>query len=104
MCPVTLKTLSHSRGNPSDYLQYPTPQAKSSSPSPLSGEPQVEFQPFETGQGIATGPLHHWLADPGILDPWASAQIYFVDGGRVPNGFAGWPVHNPRVPPGLLNL
>jgi hypothetical protein len=104
VCPVTLTTLSQSRGDPSDYLQYPTPQAKSPSPSPLSGEPQVEFQPFEAGQGIVTGSLHHWLADPGILDPWASAQIYFVDAGPVPRGFPGWPVHDPRVAAGLLNL
>ena len=69
VCPVTLKTLSKSRGDSSDYLQYPTPQAKSSSPSPLSGEPQVELQPFEAGQGIDTGSLHHWLVDPGLLIP-----------------------------------
>jgi hypothetical protein len=104
VCPVTLKTLSRSPGASSDYLQYPTPQAKLPSPSPLSGEPLVELQPFEAGQGIEMGSLHHWLADPGVLDPWASAQIYFVDAGRVPPGFPGWPVHDPRVRPGLLNL
>lgn len=104
VCPVTLRMLSRSRGNSSDYIQYPTPQATSTSPSPLSGEPQVELEPFTTGQGIAIGSLHHWLADPGVLDPWASAQIYFVDAGRVPAGFPGWPVRDPRVPAGLLNL
>jgi hypothetical protein len=104
VCPVTLKALSKSRGDSSDYLQYPTTQAKSPIPSPLSGEPRVELQPFEAGQGIDIGSLHHWLADPGILDPWATAQIYFVDAGRVPQGFPGWPVHDPRVPAGLLNL
>jgi hypothetical protein len=104
VCPVSLTMLSRSRGDSGDYLQYPTPQGKSPSPSPLNGEPQVEFQPFEAGQGIVTGPLHRWLADPGILDSWASAQIYFVDAGLVPKGFPGWPVHDPRVPAGLLNL
>ncbi len=104
VCPVSLDTLSQSRGDPADYLQYPTPQARSSDPSPLSGEPQVELGPFAAGQGTVTGSLHHWLADPGVLDPWASAQIYFVDAGRVPAGFPGWPVRNPRVPAGLLNL
>jgi hypothetical protein len=104
VCPATLKALSRSEGNPSDYLQYPTPQARTSSPSPLSGEPQVELGPFATGQGTVLGSLHHWLADPGVLNPWASAQIYFVDAGRVPRGFPGWPVHDPRVPAGLLNL
>jgi hypothetical protein len=104
VCPVTLKALSQLRGDSADYLQYPTPQAKSPSPSPLSGEPQVELQPFEAGQGIDMGSLHYWLADPGILDPWAIAQVYFVDAGRVPQGFLGWPVHDPRVPAGLLNL
>jgi hypothetical protein len=94
VCPVTLKALSKSRGDSSDYLQSPTPQAKSPIPSPLSGEPRVELQPFEAGQGIDIGSLHHWLADPGILDPWATAQIYFVDAGRVPQGFPGWPVHD----------
>ena len=104
VCPVTLTMLSRSRGDSSDYVQYPTPQATSSSPSPLSGEPQVELEPFATGQGIVIGSLHHWLADPGVLNPWASAQIYFVDAGRVPAGFPGWPVRDPRVPAGLLNL
>jgi len=103
-CPATFKMLSQSRGDPSDYLQYPTPQARTPSPSPLNGEPQVELQPFATGQGIVMGSLHHWLADPGVLDPWASAQIYFIDAGRVPPAFPGWPVKDPRVPPGLLNL
>ena len=104
VCPVSLDMLSRSRGDPADYLQYPTPQARSSDPSPLSGEPQVELGPFAAGQGTVTGSLHHWLADPGVLDPWASAQIYFVDAGRVPAGFPGWPVRDPRVPAGLLNL
>ncbi len=64
----------------------------------------MELAPFEAGQGIVTGSLHHWLADPGVLDPWAASQIYFVDAGRVPAGFPGWPVRDPRVPAGLLNL
>lgn len=104
VCPVTLRTLSQFQGERSDYLQYPTPQARSPSPSPLTGEPQVELGPFDAGQGIVAGSLHHWLADPGILNPWASAQIYFVDAGRVQEGFPGWPVRDPRVPAGLLNL
>lgn len=104
VCPATLNLLSRSGGGSADYLQYPTPQARSSSPSPLSGVPQVELAPFEAGQGIVTGSVHHWLVNPGVLDPWATAQIYFVDAGRVPAGFPGWPVRDPRVPPGLLNL
>ena len=103
VCPVTPTMLSRS-GDSSDYLQYPTPQAASSSPSPLNGEPLVELQPFEAGQATFIGSLHHWLADPGILDPWATAQIYFVNAGRVPAGFPGWPVRDSRVPAGLLNL
>lgn len=104
VCPATLTTLAKSPGAPDDYLQYPTPQAKTGSPSPLNGEPLVEFQPFEAGQGVLTGSLHHWLADPGILNPWASAQIYFIDAGRVPQDFRGWPVHGPKGAAGLLNL
>jgi hypothetical protein len=104
VCPATLSLLSRSRGNSADYVQYPTPQARSSSPSPLSGEPSVELAPFEAGQGIVTGSVRHWLVDPGVLDPWATAQIYFVDAGRIPAGFPGWPVRDPRVPAGLLNL
>ncbi len=104
ICPATLKLLSRSRGDSADYLQYPTPQARSSSPSPLSGEPQAELAPFAAGQGLVIGSVHHWLVDPAVLDPWASAQIYFVDAGRVPAGFPGWPVRDPRVPTGLLNL
>jgi hypothetical protein len=104
VCPATLGLLSKARGASADYLQYPTPVARSAHPSPLSGEPLTELAPFEAGQGIVTGSVHHWLVDPGVLNPWASAQIYFVDAGRVPAGFPGWPVRDPRVPPGLLNL
>jgi hypothetical protein len=93
-CPATLADLDPHGSTVDDYLQYP---------SPLSTEPTGQFYAFERGQGIAPGPLHHWLADPGVLNPWKTAEIYFYYRGKVPANEPGWPTKNPAIA-GLLDL
>jgi hypothetical protein len=82
-------------GRPTDYLRYPT----TSDPSELAltERPAPQFKAFEAGQHTVTGRLHRWLADPGRLDPWRSAELYFFFGGPVHfSGIQGalprWPV------------
>jgi hypothetical protein len=94
-CPPTEADLAPVGSTRDDYLQYP---------APLSNDPTGQFQAFEAGQSVITGSLHHWLADPGVLDPWGTAQIYFYYAGPVPAGFPRWPVRDANVPSGLIDL
>jgi hypothetical protein len=64
------------RGDPLDYLRFPVPLTHD-----FNGIGQ--FKAFQLGQFVNTGPLHAWLADPGRLDPWYTAQIYFLLGPGV---------------------
>ncbi len=82
-------------GTPGDYLRFPV--TANPGASALTPEPGPQFNAFEAGQHVNPGSLHHWLADPGVLDPWRSAQIYFYYAGPVHYaGVAGrlpaWPV------------
>ena len=90
-------------GQPSDYLRFPT--TANVAASALTENPAAQFRAFEAGQHTSTGSLHHWLADPGILDPWRTAEVYFYYGGPV--HFAGiggqlpaWPTVNAVLTPG----
>jgi len=90
-------------GQPTDYLRYPT--TANVTASALTENPAAQFRAFEAGQHTVTGSLHNWLADPGILDPWRTAQLYFYYGGPV--HFAGiggqlpaWPTVKAVFTPG----
>ena len=90
-------------GRPADYLRFPT--TANVDASALTENPAAQFRAFEAGQHTITGSLHHWLADPGILDPWRTAQLYFYYGGPV--HFAGiggqlpaWPTVKAVFTPG----
>ncbi len=90
-------------GQPADYLRFPT--TANVNTSALSENPSAQFRVFETGQHTVTGSLSHWLADPGILDPWRSAQLYFYYGGPVHFGGVGgqlpaWPTVSAVSSPG----
>ena len=81
-------------GQPTDYLRFPT--TANVKASALTANPAAQFRAFEAGQHTITGSLHHWLADPGILDPWRTAQLYFYFAGPVHFGgvsgqLPGWP-------------
>ena len=63
-------------GVSSDYLQFPVRLSND-----FTGSGQ--FRAFQIGQYLDPGPLHSWLGDPGKLDPWYTAQIYFYLGPTV---------------------
>jgi hypothetical protein len=89
-------------GQPSEYLRYPsTPLNRSA----LTPNPAAQFRAFEAGQLTVTGDLHQWLADPGRLEPWRTAQLYFYFAGPVhfdgiEHKLPAWPVAR-TVPPWL---
>ena len=76
------------------YLRFPS-TSDVHSPA-VTEDPASQFAAFERGEGASPGSLHHWLADPGVLDPWRTAEIYFYFAGPVHiHGIAGrlpsWP-------------
>ncbi|MGA2926042.1 MAG: hypothetical protein ABSG43_08610 [Solirubrobacteraceae bacterium] len=73
---LTESTLAASGATASDYLQLPVMLGANQSPS-------GQFQAFLRGQFITSGSLHAWLSDPGVLDPWYTAQIYFYQAGPI---------------------
>lgn len=82
--------------SPSEFLQYP---------ASLSGNPTGQFNAFLRGQSEPGEPLpslHRWLADPGLLNPWRTAQVYFYYAG--PSNPAHWPASNRTIPAGLVAL
>ncbi|MBV9004949.1 MAG: hypothetical protein JO181_09850 [Solirubrobacterales bacterium] len=91
----SLASLIPAGSQSTDYLRYP---------AGLQNDPTNQFEAFERGLTVATGSLHQWLADPGVLDPWRSAQIYFYYAGPIST--AQWPAaaRNPDVPSGLIGL
>jgi hypothetical protein len=91
----SLSSLDPSTSQPSDYLRFP---------APLRNDPSNQFEAFERGQSISIGSEHHWLADPGVLDPWYTAQVYFYYAGPIQRW--QWPAaaRDPNVPSGLIGL
>jgi hypothetical protein len=92
---ASLTSLVPAGSHSSDYLRYP---------AKLRSDPTNQFQAFERGQSIAPGPSHRWLADPGVLDPWYTAQVYFYYAGPVAT--SQWPqnARDPNVQSGLIGL
>jgi hypothetical protein len=97
VCPATAATLAGPDSQSYDYLQLPVALADNQRPS-------GQFQAFLRGQDISSGSLHHWLANPGVLDPWQSAEIYFYYANGIST--SKWPAQarNPNVPSGLIGL
>lgn len=81
----------------SDYLQLPVTLASDQSPA-------GQFQAFLRGQYVTSGSQHDWLADPGVLDPWYTAQIYFYYAGPIGSSKFPKQARNPEVPSGLIGL
>jgi hypothetical protein len=97
LCPATASGLGGAGALSSDYLQLPVTLAGNQRPG-------GQFQAFLRGQYIASGSLHHWLADPGVLDPWRSAQMYFYYAGPIGTSKFPVQVRDPNVPSGLIAL
>jgi hypothetical protein len=101
-CPVeaqtTLADLSPLQSAPEDFLEFPTTPA-------LTRAPTQQLEAFLRGQQGRESPLpspRELLADPGALDPWATAQVYFYYAG--PADPAHWPAPNPAIEKGLVAL
>jgi Vacuolar protein sorting-associated protein 62 len=89
-----LTDLQPQGSNPDDFLQFPPG---------LDPDPTGQFNAFVRGQqGVQTAvpTLHGWLRDPGLLNVWNSAQVYFYDAGRAHP--SSWPVPNKQIPDGRL--
>jgi hypothetical protein len=97
VCPPSPASLGGVGAQSSDYLQLPVRLARNQTAG-------GQFQAFLRGQYIASGSLHNWLADPGVLDPWRSAEIYFYY--RGPVSLSAFPARarDPNVPSGLIAL
>jgi hypothetical protein len=94
----SLKDLSGQGSAPGDYLEYPARPT-------LSPDPTGQLDAFlrgQLGRQIPLPSLHAWLADPGILDPWATGQIYFYYAGEAHP--SEWPARNAAIEPGLIGL
>ncbi len=86
---ATVATLNPATSSPEDFLEYPvTP--------PLTHDPTKQLEAFLRGQLGRETPLpsaQETLADPGVLDPWATAQVYFYYAG--PADRLRWPAPSP---------
>jgi hypothetical protein len=86
---ATVAELDPATSSPGDFLEYPVTPA-------LTHTPTKQLEAFLRGQLAREAPLpspRQTLADPGILDPWATAQVYFFYAG--PAGKLKWPVPYP---------
>jgi hypothetical protein len=110
-------TCLHSKGSPRCTLEHPSPsdlQPLTSSPDDylefpatpaLDNDPEGQLQAFLRGQLGRNHPLpslHERLATPGVLDPWATAQIYFFYAGAADPAL--WPAPNRTIGAGLVGL
>lgn len=69
----TADDLREAGSGPDDFLEYPVSPALTSGPSP-------QLAAFLRGQQTRPGEvptLRQRLADPGLLDPWRTAEVYF---------------------------
>jgi hypothetical protein len=101
-CPIeaqtTLADLRPLQSTPEDFLEFPTTPA-------LTRDPTQQLEAFLRGQQGRESPVpspRELLADPGALDPWATAQIYFYYAG--PADPARWPAPDPAIEKGLVAL
>jgi hypothetical protein len=94
----TLSDLREQGSSADDFLQFPATPA-------LSQDPTGQLDALLRGQRGRNMPipsLHERLADPGMLDPWASAQVYFFYAGAADP--ARWPARNRLIEKGLVGL
>jgi hypothetical protein len=69
----TLASLTEAGSGPDDFLEYPVSPALTTGPSP-------QLAAFLRGQQTAPGglpTLRQRLTNPGLVDPWRTAQVYF---------------------------
>jgi hypothetical protein len=82
----SLGDLMGSGSSPDDYLEYP---------AILSADPTEQFDAFLGGQlgiGHPVPTSAQWELNPGSIDPWATAQVYFYYAENT--NPAAWPAAN----------
>ncbi len=87
----TMADLAAAGSGPDDFLEYPV------SP-PLTTGPGAQLAAFLRGQSGFAGripTLRQRLADPGLLDPWKTAQVYFYDAKNT--NPATWPAPDSAI-------
>jgi hypothetical protein len=86
---ATIAQLEENQGAAEDFLEYPVSPALTHDP-----QPQLEalLRGFR-GREHTVPSRRALLADPGALDPWTSAQIYFYFAGTASR--MRWPVFEP---------
>jgi hypothetical protein len=90
--------LTEAGSNPNDFLEYPV------SP-PLDTDPGGQIAAFLRGQQARPGgvpTLRQRLQDPGVLDPWRSAEIYFYYAKNT--NPASWPAPDAAIQGPLIAL
>jgi hypothetical protein len=89
---ATLADLATPANDSPDYLlEYPVTPALTRSP-----EPQLEaFLRGQRGVEVPVPSRRQILADPAVLDPWATGQVYFYFAGRA-RGLK-WPLKYPAA-------
>ena len=90
--------LTEAGSKPDDFLEYPASPA-------LDSDPGGQIDAFLRGQqarpsGVPT--LRQRLGDPGLLDPWRSAEIYFYYAANA--NPASWPAPDAAIKGPLIAL
>ncbi|MHB8531099.1 MAG: hypothetical protein ACYDC2_00095, partial [Solirubrobacteraceae bacterium] len=96
-CGITGAALAYSGASGADYLQLPTKLELDSTPS-------GQFEAFMRGQQIEPGEPSRWLADPALLKPWSTAQIYFYLADPLERERFPKPAINSSVPERMIGL
>ncbi len=94
----TMADLGQAGSHPDDFLEYPVAPALTTGPGP-------QLAAFLRGQQAQPGPvptLRQRLADPGLVDPWRTAQVYFYDARNVDP--ATWPAPDEAITGKLIAL
>jgi hypothetical protein len=94
----TIDDLHASGSAPDDFLEYPVSPALTTGPGP-------QLDAFLRGQQARPGPLptlRQRLADPGLIDPWRTAQVYFYYAKNVDP--TSWPAPDKAITGPLIAL
>ncbi|MBV9002485.1 MAG: hypothetical protein JO304_25750 [Solirubrobacterales bacterium] len=100
-CPASAATMTElgtPGSGPDDFLEYPV------SP-PLDPDPDGQLAAFLRGQQTRPGSLptlRQRLADPGLLDPWRTAEVYFYYAANT--NPATWPAPDRAITGKLIAL
>ena len=97
----TLSDLTEAGSSANDYLEYPVASNVPDGPG-LTSIPGPQIAAFLRGQQTTAGvpSLRQRLANPGLLDPWRTAEIYFYYAKNTDPG--SWPAPDKGIKPNNL--